>query len=194
MRVAIAGGGIAGLSVAIASAMRGLDARVFEQAPALEEVGAGLQISPNGWRVLEAFGVAQQLRPLCFEPPEIDLRLGRRGTRIWRMPMADTARARWQAPYVLVHRADLVRVLAARFEALAPNALQTNAPVTLAQGSAMIVHEKEVLADVIVGADGLHSTIRTSMFGDAPPHYTGNVAWRGLVSAQRLVLTRRRQT
>lgn len=186
MKVAIAGGGIAGLAAACACAMRGIDVQVFEQSPELGDIGAGLQISPNGWRVLQALGLSDALSGAAFEPPEIELRLGRSGRRIWRMPMGATARSRWGAPYLLVHRADLIDALAARLHALAPGALVTGRHVTGYADGQLLFAEGVAAADLIVGADGLHSVIRAQMIGPDKPVYTGNVAWRGLVPAADL--------
>ncbi len=172
MKVAIVGGGIAGLSAACACALRGFAVAVYEKASALEEIGAGLQLSPNGWRVLEALGIADRLNPHCFEPPGIEMRLGKSGKRIWQMPLGTTAKDRWGAPYKLVHRADLLAALAARLSELAPSALHLGSTVS---------DPAQIEADVIIGADGLHSVMRERLFGPSRPEYTGNVAWRALI-------------
>ncbi len=191
MRALIAGAGIGGLASAIALALRGWEVAVFEQAPKLTEIGAGLQISPNGWRVLEALGVAETLQSTLFEPEAIEMRMGQGGAQIFRLPMRGYACDRWGAPYIHIHRADLVGALEARLLGLQGNAIQTGhtvagyeqtddaASLTMADGT---TH----LGDIVIGADGLHSVIRTQMLGADTPRYTGNVAWRAVVPIEAL--------
>lgn len=191
MKAAIAGGGVGGLSAAIALALRGWNVTVLEQAPALTEVGAGLQIAPNGWRVLDAMGVTPLIADTLFEPEMIEMRDGVSGRRIFTLPMRDHAQARWGGPYIQIHRADLVDALAARLRVLAPDAVQTGKVVvrydqtpdtvtlTLDDGS-------KLDTDLAVAADGLHSVLRTQMLGPDRPRYTGNVAWRAVVPVDTL--------
>lgn len=190
MKVVVAGGGIAGLATACACALRGHQVEVYEQAPELSEIGAGLQISPNGWRVLAALGVTEALEETLFEPPRIEMRLGRSGRRIWSQPIATLAHSHWHARYVHIHRADLVEALAARLQALAPGALRTghmNAGYGSEARPALHFETGDpVQADVIVGADGLHSAIRRQMLGPGAPDYTGNMAWRAVVPVETL--------
>lgn len=191
MRVAVVGGGIGGLAAGIACALRGFDVTVLEHAPALTEVGAGLQISPNGWRVLDAMGVAPLLAETLFEPEAVEMRVGATGAGIFRLPLRAYARRRWGAPYVHIHRADLVAALAARLDVLAPGALRTNAAVqSVAQKGALaditLVAGEVIQADLVIGADGLHSMVRRQMLGAGAPRYTGNVAWRAVVPVDAL--------
>ncbi|KIC51334.1 FAD-dependent monooxygenase [Tateyamaria sp. ANG-S1] len=183
MNAIIVGGGIGGLSAAIALRLRGWTVRVFEQAAALTEVGAGLQISPNGWRVIEALGVAEHLSSAVFEPEAIEMRLGVSGRQVFRLRMKGYARQRWGAPYFHVHRADLVDALAVRLAELAPDAVQTGCPVSgyTRSGDVRFENGDTQSADLIVGADGLHSVIRRQILGPQSPRYTGNVAWRAVV-------------
>ncbi|MEL6450814.1 MAG: FAD-dependent monooxygenase [Pseudomonadota bacterium] len=191
MKALIAGAGIGGLATGIALALRGWHVQVFERAPALEEIGAGLQISPNGWRVLEALGVAQALRPTVFEPEAIEMRLGRSGRRVFHLPMRGYAVARWGAPFMHVHRADLHSVLAARLETLQPGAVALDQDVTgyAQDGTAVMLQRgdaEDVTGDVLIGADGWRSVIRTQMLGAGRPTYTGNIAWRAVVPVDAL--------
>ena len=188
MKVAIVGGGICGLAAAIACALRGCDVTVLERAPKLTEVGAGLQISPNGWRVLDAMGVAPLLADTVFEPDAIEMRVGQTGRQVFRLPMKGYAQARWGAPYMHVHRADLVAALTRRLAQLQPDALRTGANVSSCTGDGA-VHldgEEVVTADLVIGADGLHSVVRQQMLGADAPRYTGNVAWRAVVPVAAL--------
>ncbi|WP_299040922.1 FAD-dependent monooxygenase [uncultured Tateyamaria sp.] len=183
MRALIVGAGIGGLAAAVALRLRGWDVALMEQAPMLTEVGAGLQISPNGWRVLDAMGVAAALSDTAFEPEAIEMRLGVSGRRVFRLPMKGYASERWGAPFMHVHRADLQAALAARLDALAPDAVRTDCTVTGydSTGAVTLDDGSRVEGDLIIGADGLHSRIRTQMHGADHPRYTGNVAWRAVV-------------
>ncbi|WP_299624176.1 FAD-dependent monooxygenase [uncultured Tateyamaria sp.] len=191
MKALIVGGGIGGLASAIALAQRGHAVSVLEQAPELSEIGAGLQIAPNGWRVLDALGVTSLLRDTLFEPEKIEMRMGRSGIRIFGLQMRGYAERRWRAPYIHIHRADLVDALAIRLSSLAPDALRTGVTVKGYRQdrgqSALLLDGGETLsADVVIGADGLHSVIRAQMLGPDAPRYTGNVAWRAVVPVENL--------
>lgn len=191
MRAIVAGGGIGGLAAALAFRQRGWEVAVLERAPALVEVGAGIQISPNGMKVLAALGVAEALAARAFEPEALELRLGRSGRRIFSIPAGPAATARWGAPYLHVHRADLLAILATALEARAPGCLRLPAQVTQYSQTAQAVaaHLADgtaVEGDVLVGADGIHSAIRTQMIGPDEPVFTGNVAWRAVVPMERL--------
>ena len=190
MRVGIVGGGIGGLAAACAFALRGADVTVYEQAPKMGEVGAGLQISANGWKVLEALGVADALWPAVFEPPTVEMRMGRSGRRVWSLPMGQVSRPRWGAPYVHVHRADLAAALAARLEALRPGSLVLGARLTgYGPGQPLRLEfgrGRVETCEVLIGADGLHSVVRAQMLGPGRPVYTGNVAWRCVVPLSEL--------
>ena len=191
MKALIVGGGIGGLAAAIAIAQRGHDVTVLEQAPKLIEVGAGLQISPNGWRVLEALGVTPMLRDTLFEPERVEMRMGVSGRKVFSLQMRGYAARRWGAPYIHIHRADLVDVLAQRLHRLAPDAIRTGAVVTgYAQDhtgvTLTLMDGATCSGDVAVGADGLHSVLRTQMLGPDAPRYTGNVAWRAVVPIDAL--------
>ncbi|NRB04821.1 MAG: FAD-dependent monooxygenase, partial [Rhodobacteraceae bacterium] len=189
MKAAIVGAGIGGLSAAIALALRGWEVAVYEQAPALTEVGAGVQIAPNGMRVLDALGVTPGMAQTLFEPEAIEMRVGRSGRRVFRLPMRSEAQARWGARYIHIHRADLIAALEARLNALAPGCITLGATVegyTSASPARLRVNGAEVAADLIVGADGLHSVFRQQMLGPEQPRYTGNLAWRAVVPTEAL--------
>ena len=184
--IAIVGAGVAGLALGCALSLRGLPVTVFERAAKLTDIGAGLQISPNGWKVLAALGVSDDLQRLAFEPPEIELRLGGSGHKVWRLPMGASARSRWGAPYALVHRADLIDVLGKRLADLAPGALRLNAQVLGSSADGVCLPSETVEADWIIGADGLRSTVRAGLLGEDKPRFTGNIAWRAVLPAEIL--------
>ena len=191
MKVLIVGGGVGGLATAIAMAQRGQDVTVLEQAKYLNEIGAGLQIAPNGWRVLEALGVTPLIRKTLFEPEHIEMRLGVSGRKIFRLQMRGYAEQRWSAPYIHIHRADLVDALISRLNFIAPNAICTGKTVTGymqdREGATVSFANGDTMSsDVVIGADGLHSVFRSQMFGPSSPRYTGNVAWRAVVPIDAL--------
>lgn len=190
MKALIAGAGIGGLTAALALVQRGWQVEVLEQAEALTEVGAGVQISPNGMRVLTALGLEEAVLAAGFEPEALELRLGRSGRQVFRLPMRERALARWGARYLHIHRADLVAVLADALAARAPGSVRLGASVSHygrdsgagAEGVSVTLADGRVLTgDLLIGADGLRSSIRTALCGADAPRFTGNVAWRCLV-------------
>jgi len=186
MRILIAGAGIAGLAAALALARKGHDVRIIEQAPALEEVGAGLQLGPNAMRVLDALGVGEKVAAAGQAPPAITLRDGRSAREILKVPLGDAARRRWGAAYVTLHRADLVAILAEALEQAGPGVLSLGTELATidnrADGVAVTTASGETLtANLLIGADGIRSAVRAHLFGPETPRFTGHVAWRALV-------------
>jgi salicylate hydroxylase len=162
--VTVIGGGIAGLAVARAAALRGAEVTLHEQAPEIGEVGAGLQISPNGLRVIDALGLGQALRGVAVKARAIRLR-DCRGGDVLRLDLAAHAP---EDDYLLVHRARLIEVLEAGAR---------EAGVAIRTGS-QLGPEAEGL---VMGADGLHSAVRAALNGSARPFFTGQVAWRAVI-------------
>ncbi|PIB24072.1 hypothetical protein BFP76_02175 [Amylibacter kogurei] len=191
MKAVIVGAGIGGITTALALAMRGWDVNVLERAAKIQEVGAGLQISPNGMKVLQSLGVTDYINEKWFEPENIELRMGATGRRIFQIPMKAQAQNRWGARYVQIHRADLLNGLLAALHARVGNVVQTNCQVTGYQNahatpSVICADGRMIEADLIVGADGIRSEIRTQMIGPDKPRFTGNTAWRSVVPMDRL--------
>jgi len=187
----IIGGGIGGLSAAICLRMIGWQVQVLEQAPEISEVGAGVQISPNGVKILEEMGVMPLLDASLFEPDAIEIRMGISGRKLLRLPMKEAAVHRWGARYIQIHRADLVAGLTARLEKLAPDTVQVGAQAASythqTHGVQVVLKDGTIEhANLAIGADGIHSTIRSQMLGPDTPHFTGNIAWRALVPVEQL--------
>ncbi|MBR1211031.1 FAD-dependent monooxygenase [Bradyrhizobium sp. JYMT SZCCT0180] len=191
MRAIIVGAGIGGLTAALACLRRGIDVEVFEQAPAFAEVGAGVQISANGSRVLLALGLEPALQPLWVEPAGKEIRLWNTG-ETWKLfDLGVVSRERYGAPYFMIHRADLHRALVDAVTALKADAVRLNSrylkfeqdetgvQITLQDGA-------RSRGDVLIGADGVHSQIRSQLAGADRAHFTGCVAWRGLIHASLL--------
>ena len=191
MKAVITGGGIGGLTAALCLLHSGWDVEIFEAAPALGDVGAGIQISPNAMKVFEALGLADALAEAGFRPDGIELRMGVSGRRLIRAPLGDTATKRWGSPYLHLHRADLIGVLKAALEVRAPDCLRLGQSVTgyeqdSRSASAVLDGGQRATGDVVIGADGIHSAIRAQMIGADKPVFTGNVAWRAVVPVERL--------
>jgi salicylate hydroxylase len=186
----VVGAGVGGLTEALALARAGLLVTVVEQAQALGEVGAGLQVSPNATRVLFHLGLEAGLSALAFRPEAVEARGWQRGQEIRRAPLGETARERYGFPYFHMHRADLVSVLGQACRAEPRIHLRLGEAVAACEGdgtpSLVLASGERLEADVLVGADGLRSIVREALFGPAAPRFTGNVAWRGLVPAERL--------
>ncbi|MGI9386648.1 MAG: FAD-dependent monooxygenase [Methyloligellaceae bacterium] len=191
LKAVIVGGGIGGLTAALAFLRVGWDVVVLEQAAELGDVGTGLQISPNGMKVLSALGLSDALRKVQFEPERLEMRLGRTGQYIFSIPLEGVAQTRWGASYLNFHRADLVGVLGAALEVRAPGALRLGAVVSGYEQSddqvaAILADGSRIEGDVLVGADGLHSVVREQMHGVDRPRFTGNIAWRAVIPLDRL--------
>lgn len=180
----ILGGGVAGLALALVLRVRlGWRVTLLEQAPALTEVGAGLQISPNGAAVLRALGLGPGLSELALRNQAVVLRNGLRGQEILRMSLPEAG-----AGFHLIHRADLVDLLAVAVRAAGVDLLLDAQVVMvdpLAPRPQAVLHDGRVVAgDLLAGADGLHSVLRESILGPARPFFTGQVAWRALIPGQ----------
>jgi salicylate hydroxylase len=189
--VLISGAGIAGLATALALQQRGVAVTVLEQARQLREVGAGLQIAPNGSRVLQALGLSQAIEAVCCEAAAKAVRLWNTGRRWPLFDLGADARARFGAPYWMLHRGDLQQVLRDALEAAAPGALQTGVRVERAEtvGDAVRVTAadgRRFEADAMVAAEGVHSAQRRAVAGDESPRFTGLMTWRGVVPTDRL--------
>ena len=189
----VAGGGIGGLAAALCLARKGIETRVFERQQAFAELGAGIQISPNASRVLHHLGLADGLRSCAFLPQATEFRSWRSGRLVSRSELGEAATADYGSPYYHVHRGDLLRLLVSAAEQSDHVALHADAEVTgfeaMAEGvCATVVGDKETSHDgaALIGADGIHSTMREHLFGSSSPTFTGNIAWRALVPSERL--------
>ena len=186
--VAIVGGGIGGLAAALSLLEAGVDAHVFEQAPALAEVGAGIQISPNGTRLLDRLGLREALARTGVRPVAFHQRRWDDGRTIQRSPLGETVEREFGAPYFHFHRADLLAALAGALPLERLHLGHRLAGFT-DHGDRVelrFANGERAEAGALIGADGIHSTVRAGLFGPERPRFTGCVAYRGLVPAERL--------
>jgi salicylate hydroxylase len=187
--IAIVGGGIGGLAAALALIRRGIDVEVYEQASELREIGAGVQVSANGTRVLHALGLKSALEKVQVLPAGKVLRLWDTGESFKMFDLGAASVERW--PYITLHRGDLHNVLAQAVHAAKPGAVQLNRRcVGLAQTPDAVELRFEtgesVVANLAIGADGVHSRLRESLFGTAKPQFCGIIAWRGVVPMEKV--------
>jgi len=194
--VLVAGGGIGGLTAALALLQRGFDVDVYEQATELREVGAGLQISANGNRVLHELGVGEALRALACEAAGKEVRLWNTG-QAWKLfDLGAVSVERYGFPYYTVYRPDLLAVLADGVRREKPDAIHLGAPCSGleqdADGVTLKLAGGAARGDVLIGADGVHSRIRQALFGADAPQFTGLMAWRGTIPMERLPARLRR--
>lgn len=177
--VAIIGGGVAGLSVAIAFAQRGADVSVYERAPLLSEIGAGLQITPNALRVLKQYGVDADLKRLSVKARAVVLRDYKQGARVTTLDLEKYAP---DQGYYFVHRADLIQVLASKCTELGVrfHTGERISEVFPTEGRFVAKDGSNVLADIVVGAEGINSPLREKLNGVRDPIFRKQVAWRCL--------------
>ncbi len=186
--IAIIGGGIGGLAACLALHRRGIPATVYEKSAQLSEIGAGLTLSPNALKAFRALGVEDAALAVGWQAEHQVIRSWRSGRVIARQSRHAGVTERFGATFLTIHRADLLDVLA---RALPAGAVRVNVECTgVAAGNGVAVARfadgSEIEADVVVGADGIHSAVRELLFGPDAPHFTGCVCWRGLVPVEAL--------
>ena len=189
--ILIAGAGIGGLTAGLSLLQKGFDVDIYDQAPSLREVGAGVHISANASRVLYALGLGEALSRIGSRPTERETRLWNTGQSWKQLALGASAIERYGFPHFTVHRADLQQMLIDAVERTKPDAIHLNAKcVAFSQGDAgvrlRLDDGEEIAGAALVGADGIHSTIRRLLFGTGTPRFTGFTAWRGLAPAEKL--------
>lgn len=186
----LAGAGIAGMAAALGFTRAGWRVELFEQAPTLGEVGAGLQLSPNACKVLDRLGLLPDIRARATAPEAAEMRDGLTGELIYRAALGPDAEARWGAPYLHIHRADLLDVLAgAASQAGVGLELGRTATGAVSRPDGAALHLDGGIVrqgDVVIGADGIRSALRSVVSPAEEPRFAGQVAWRGLVRAETL--------
>lgn len=190
-RVLVIGAGIGGLTAALSLIQHGQKVRVFEQAPELGEVGAGLTITPNAGRALLHLGLGEDLAAIGSTPPVGALKHFSSGAVLVTLAQ-DESREKYGVPLYHVHRSDLHAMLLNALRALDPDAVEVNRSLTSLQQSrdGVVAHFQDgstARGNWLVGCDGIHSTTRELLFGPDRPNFTSYVAWRGLVPGDAVV-------
>jgi salicylate hydroxylase len=185
-QILVAGGGIGGLAAAYVLGRQGLPVTVLEQSAAFGEIGAGIQLGPNIFRMFEHLGLTEAVRQVAFFPPGLGMNDVRTGERVVRVPLGKVAQAAYGFPYGVIYRADLHTVFLEACRALPTVTLRTSAKVDSfaqdAQGVRATLVGGEVLEGAaLVGADGLWSRIREAIVGDGKPRVSGHIAYRAVL-------------
>ena len=191
MKVLIAGGGIGGLTAALCLQKVGHEVQVFEQASAFSQIGAGLQCGANALKVLDYLGLLSALKAVSVAPLRADFRHYKTGGTLHSINFGGEYAKRYGAPYFHIHRADLHQILSdqlikqdrqsIQFNSAASGYTETADKVTL-----NFIDGRSIDGDCLVACDGIRSVLRQQLLGNTKVNFTGNVAWRGIVAAERL--------
>ncbi len=189
--VLIAGAGIGGLAAALALLRRGIDVQVFEQAAELREVGAGVQISPNGSRVLASLGILEAVRESSCKTEGKEIRLWNTGQTWKPFDLGDQAVRRFGYPYFTAYRVDLHNALIDAVKSLKADAIHLKSRCTsLVQDERGVTLKlddgRQFAGSALIGADGVHSLIRSCLFGADLASYANMIAWRGVIPMERV--------
>lgn len=190
-RVLVAGGGIGGLAAALGLARSGFRVTVLEKAPALGEIGAGIQLGPNAFHAFDHLGVGEAARAIAVYIDKLRLMDALTGEDITSVDLGDKFRARFGNPYAVVHRGDLHGVLL--------NACRSNAQIELRVGCNVTGYEQDgssvtvrlasgetVTGTALIGADGLWSNVRRQVVGDGPPRVSGHTTYRSVIPTENM--------
>jgi 2-polyprenyl-6-methoxyphenol hydroxylase-like FAD-dependent oxidoreductase len=188
LSVGIAGGGIGGLTAALSLLKRGFDVHIYEQAREFAEVGAGIQVSPNASRILHRLGLADALAGMGVRPLAWRQRRWDDGRTLLHAPLAEVVVDVFGFPHYQTHRADLLAVLVRELpgERLHVSHRLIGFDDRGDRVSLAFENGETAEVDVLIGADGIHSTVQRRLFGEQSPHFTGCVAYRGLIPAERV--------
>ena len=188
LSIAVIGAGLGGLAAALSLRRAGFAVEVYEQGAAFTEIGAGIQIGPNASRILQRLVPQDRLTRDAVRPVAVHQRRWRDGRTLQRAPLGDELEAMFGAPYYHFHRGDLLVALASQwprehvhFRHRLASLEDDGERVT-----ARFENGAEISADLLIGADGIHSVVRAQLFGPEQPRFTGCIAYRGLVPVERL--------
>jgi len=193
-KILINGGGIAGLTAALCLAKAGNRVDVYERASNIEPIGAGIQISPNAFHVLNSLGLGEQLIQAGTAPNAILMMNALNGKQLARLPLGFDIHDIYGAPYIVIHRADLQNILLQACQKhhdisvsfgmeIIDAALHENGVTALVKSG---VETREQTCDMLLGADGIHSNVRKNILDLAAARYTGKIAWRALVPINQI--------
>jgi 3-hydroxybenzoate 6-monooxygenase len=189
LNLLVAGGGIGGLAAAYVLARDGHQVTVLEQSAALGEIGAGIQLGPNIFKMFEYLGLTDAVNRVAFFPAGLGMNDVRTGEKVVRVPLGDAALAAYGYPYGVIYRADLHGVFLDACKALPNVTLRTSSKVASfhqdAKGVTMLLANGESLqGDALIGADGLWSRIREAVVGDGKPRVSGHIAYRAVLKRE----------
>jgi salicylate hydroxylase len=191
IKVLIAGAGLGGLAAAASLMKRGSSVRVFEQAPQLGEIGAGIQQSANSVKVLYDLGLREALDKVGVKPKDYEFRRFDTGELLHKIAFAEAHQSKHGAPYYHLHRADFHQILVDKVRSMDPQCIRLDARVTgfseSPQGVTLRLADGSTASgDVLIAADGIKSAIRSQLVGEMPARYTGYAAWRVMVPREKL--------
>ena len=187
--IIIAGAGIAGLTGALALAQKGFRVLVLEKRREPAEEGAGIQVSPNAYKILSALGLGRAVQLASNAPAAIDIRSGGSGELVTSFRLGASFRKRHNAPYLVLHRADLLNILLNACKDVGAiqirNGVEVTDAATHANGVTLLLKDGTAIEEIhgvaVIGADGIWSNLRRSMETLSPPRFSGHIAWRGLI-------------
>jgi len=188
LSIAVIGAGIGGTAAALGLAQAGFEVELFEQASGFGEIGAGIQIGPNASRLLRRLMPKDRLARDAVRPVAVHQRRWDDGRTLQRAPLGDEIEAAYGAPYYHFHRADLLAALASQWPRERVHFRHRLAGID-ERGERVVARFEngaERSFDLLIGADGIHSAVRRELFGPEAPRFTGCIAYRGLVPAERM--------
>jgi salicylate hydroxylase len=189
--IIVAGGGIGGLAAALVLARQGNAVEVLEQSDAFGEIGAGIQLGPNVFRMFAHLGLTEAIRRVAYFPPHLVMRDVRSGELIVKSPVGESAVAAYGQPYGVIYRADLHKVLFDACAALRLIGLRVKSKVSVfAQTDAgvevQLADGRRLQGEALIGADGLWSRVREQIIGDGKPRVSGHIAYRAVLPIEQV--------
>jgi salicylate hydroxylase len=190
-KIIIAGAGLGGLVAASCLLKAGFDVEIYEQAPVLGEVGAGIQLSANAFHVMRHLGIGDEILRVGVQPGAYVFRLHDTGEVLQRFSLSEDHEKKHGAPYVQLHRADFHDILARRAQSAKANLIHLDHRLasyveTPDYVEARFANGHVARGDLLIGADGLKSVVRKQIVGETPATYTGDGAWRLIVPVEKL--------
>ena len=189
--VIIVGGGIGGLSAALALERKGIPSQLVEQAPEFKEIGAGIQLGPNVFRMFDVLGLTAAVSALAVFPNNLIMLDSVSGEEVTRIPLGDAFRKKFTHPYALIHRADLHKALLDACRKSARIRLDDAQKIVAVDetGDGIVARAesgKEYRGAALIGADGLWSTIRQMVVGDGKPNVAGHITYRAVLPTSEM--------
>jgi salicylate hydroxylase len=191
LNIIVAGGGIGGLAAAYVLGRNGHKVTVLEQSAAFGEIGAGIQLGPNIFKMFDYLGLTEAVNRVAFFPPGMGMNDVRTGERVVRVPLADTAKAVYGYPYGLIYRVDMHNVFLDACKGQPNITLRTSSKVEsfeqdATQVRAHLANGETIEGDALIGADGLWSRVREAIVGDGKPRVSGHIAYRAVLKREEV--------